>query len=72
MPKESHKAQGQGMKTQKPQEKQELVQLLQQTPRCMSAEIEGDFSKREKLTLKARCGDEVKEVMHEAAEEFMK
>ena len=59
------------MTTQKPPEKQELVELLHQTLRSMSTETEGDFSKRERLSLKAKCGDEVKEAMREAAEEFM-
>ena len=59
------------MTTQKPPEKQELVELLHQALQSMSAEMEGDFSKQERLQLKAKCGNEVIEAMLEAAEKLM-
>ena len=70
-PEPNQEAQGQGMAAQKPPDKEELVELLHQAMRSISAETEGDFSKREKLQLKAKCGSEVIEAMREAAEEFM-
>ena len=69
--KPNQEAQGQGMTAQKLPEKQELVELLHQALQSMSAETEGDFSKRKRLQLKAKCGNEVIEAMQEAAEEFM-